>query len=75
MDNLKKRAGDYRHEGAADQLYAMLQQIGIKRFNLVTHDRGSVQADYIAAKYPESILRYAHGEQHLHHYNPQLAPQ
>ena len=71
----EKRAGDYRHEGAADQLYAMLQQIGIKRFNLVTHDRGSVQADYIAAKHPESVLRYARGEQHLYHFNPQLAPQ
>ena len=71
----EKRAGDYRHEGAADQLYAMLQQIGIIRFNVVTHDRGSVQADYIAAKHPESVLRYARGEQHLYHFNPQLVPQ
>lgn len=71
----EKEAGDYRHEGAAEQLYDMLQQIGIKRFNIVTHDRGTVQADFIAAKHPESVLRYGRGEQHLYHFHPSLAPQ
>ena len=70
-----KGPGDYRHEGAADQLYGMLKKIGLAKFNLVTHDRGTVQADYIAAKYPESVLRYGRGEQHLYHFNPVLAPQ
>jgi pimeloyl-ACP methyl ester carboxylesterase len=67
--------GDYRHEGAAEQLYTMLQKIGVTRFNLVTHDRGTVQGDFIAANHPESVLRYARGEQHLFHFNPLLAPQ
>lgn len=71
----EKKAGDYRHEGAADNLYTMLMQIGVKKFNIVTHDRGSVQADYIVAKQPESVLRYGRGEQHLYHFNPVLAPQ
>jgi len=71
----EKKGGDYRHEGAAEQLFAMLLQIGVHRFNLVTHDRGTVQGDFIAAKHPDSVLRYARGEQHLYHFNPALAPQ
>lgn len=71
----EKKPGDYRHEGAADNLFTMLQQIGLTKFNIVSHDRGTVQADYIAAKHPENILRYGRGEQHLYHFNPALAPQ
>ena len=71
----EKGAGDYRHEGVAEQLFDMLQLIGVKRFNLATHDRGTVQGDFIAAKHPESVIRYGRGEQHLYHFNPQLAPQ
>ena len=73
----EKKAGDYRHEGAADNLYAMFEKIGITatKFNVVTHDRGTVQADYIIAKYPDVVLRYGRGEQHLYHFNPVLAPQ
>lgn len=73
----EKKAGDYRHEGAADNLYALLDTIGVAatRFNLVTHDRGTVQADYIVAKHPDAVLRYGRGEQHLYHFNPVLAPQ
>lgn len=70
-----KVPGDYRHEGAAEQLYAMLQKIGVDKFTLITHDRGTVQGDYIAANHPESVLRYGRGEQHLFHFNPELAPQ
>ena len=71
----EKLPGDYRHEGAADQLYGMLTQIGLTKFNMVTHDRGTVQADYIVAKHPESVLRYGRGEQHLYCFHPILAPQ
>ena len=71
----EKRPGEYRHEGVAEQLYALLQSIGVTRFNLVTHDRGTVQADFIAAKHPEAVLRYGRGEQHLFHFHPDLAPQ
>ncbi|KAF2649038.1 alpha/beta hydrolase [Lophiostoma macrostomum CBS 122681] len=67
--------GNYLHEAVADQLYVLLQQIGLKQFNIVTHDRGTVQADFIVAKHPEAVLRYGRGEQHLYHYNPVIAPQ
>jgi len=71
----EKSPGDYSHEGAAEQLYAALQLIGAERFNVVTHDRGTVQADFIAANHPDAVLRYGRGEQHLHHFHPDLAPQ
>lgn len=70
-----KEPGDYRHEGAAEQLFQMLLLIGVERFNVVTHDRGTCQADFIAANHPDHVLRYARGEQHLFHFNPALAPQ
>lgn len=71
----EKERGDYRHVGAAAQLFAMLDQIGLEKFNLITHDRGTVQGDYIVADHPDRVLRYGRGEQHLYHFNPVLAPQ
>jgi pimeloyl-ACP methyl ester carboxylesterase len=71
----EKTAGDYRHKGAAEQLVAALDIIGVDRFNIVAHDRGTVQADYIAANHPDRVLRYGRGEQHLYHFHPDLAPQ
>lgn len=70
-----KKPGDYRHEGAAEQLFTMLQKVGITELNLVSHDRGTAQGDFIVANHPESVLRYGRGEQHLYHFNPALAPQ
>lgn len=70
-----KGAGDYRHEGAAAQLVSLLDVIGLDKFNIVSHDRGTVQADFIVANHPERVLRYGRGEQHLYHFNPALAPQ
>ena len=67
--------GDYRHEAAAEQLLAALDLAGIDTFNVVAHDRGTVQADFIAAKHPDRVLRYGRGEQHLYHFHPDLAPQ
>lgn len=67
--------GDYRHEAAAEQLVAALDRVGVDRFNLIAHDRGSVQGDFIAANHPDRVLRYGRGEQHLYHFHPALAPQ
>ena len=69
------KVGNYRHEAAADQLLEAMGLAGLDEFNLVTHDRGTVQADFIAAKHPDRVLRYGRGEQHLHHFHPDLAPQ
>ncbi|KAH8698723.1 alpha/beta hydrolase [Talaromyces proteolyticus] len=73
----EKKGGDYRHEGVAEQMYKAFEKIGLaaSKFNIVAHDRGTVQADYIVAKHPEKVLRYGRGEQHLYHFHPSLAPQ
>ena len=72
-----KQPGSYVHEIVAEQLYALLIKIlpTPKKCYLVTHDRGTVQGDFISAKHPEFVLGYARGEQHLYHFNPVLAPQ
>lgn len=49
--------GDYRHQCAADQLIGAIDQIGLETFNLAIHDRGTVQADYIAADHVELRTR------------------
>lgn len=71
----EKGTGDYRQQGVADQLGAMLDHIGVDRFHLVAHDRGSVIGDYLGADQPSRILSYIRGEQHLYHLNPALHPQ
>ncbi|KAJ9602811.1 hypothetical protein H2200_012591 [Cladophialophora chaetospira] len=70
----EKGPGDYTHQGVAEQLFEMLKLIGVERFNLVAHDRGTIPADFIAANHPENVLRYARGDSHLFHYNPALSP-
>ncbi|MBB5166315.1 alpha/beta fold hydrolase [Mycobacterium sp. AZCC_0083] len=70
-----KGFGDFRHEAAAEQLLRALDLAGVDKFNVVTHDRGTVQADFIVAKHPDRVLRYGRGEQHLYHFHPDLAPQ
>jgi pimeloyl-ACP methyl ester carboxylesterase len=70
-----KRTGDYRQEGVAEQLLALLDRLDLDRFSLVAHDRGTVVADYLAANQPERVLRYVRGQQHLYHFHPGLAPQ
>ncbi len=71
----EKSPGDYRHVAAGEQLLRALDQAGVDTFNLVTHDRGTVQADHIVADHPDRVLRYGRGEQHLYHFHPDLAPQ
>ena len=71
----EEAAGDYTHEGGVEQLYAILQQDGVDRFNLVTHDRGTVQADFIVSKRSDSFHRYRRGEQQSYHFNSIIAPQ
>lgn len=61
--------------GLSEQLFAMLKKIGIDKFFLCAHDRGTVQGDFIAANHTEDVLGYARTEQHLYHFNPTLAPQ
>jgi hypothetical protein len=53
----------------------MLQLFSVHKFNLITHNRGTAQADFIAASHLEAVLCYARGEQHLYHFNPILVLQ
>lgn len=70
-----KRPGDYTYAGTAEEIVGVLDALGVDRFNLVTHDRGTVAGDHIAAEHPFRVARYARGEQHLTHYHPMLSPQ
>jgi len=70
-----KGRGDYRHEGVAGQVVALLDALGVDRFSLFSHDRGTVQADFIAATHAERVIRWVRGSQHLIHFHPDLAPQ
>ena len=70
-----KAPGDYRQEGVGDQVYDFLKTIGVEKAVIITHDRGTVIADYMIANHPDIAAGYIRGEQHLVHFHPSLAPQ
>jgi pimeloyl-ACP methyl ester carboxylesterase len=70
-----KRTGDYRQQGVATQLLALLDTIGVSRFALVTHDRGTPPGDYLVSEAGDRVTGYARGQQHLWHLHPSLHPQ
>lgn len=57
-----KRDGDYSAKQVAEEVLALLDAIGLERFNLVSHDWGSVISDFIAGRHPERVLRYVRME-------------
>ncbi|MGP3690457.1 alpha/beta fold hydrolase [Streptomyces sp. IBSNAI002] len=71
----EKGTGDYRQEGVAMQLQALLDQLGLERFSLITHDRGTPVADHLVARMGDRVIRYGRGQQHLWHLHPDLHPQ
>ena len=70
-----KRPGDFRHEAVAEELVGLLDRLGLNRFNLFAHDRGAVQADYIAGNHPSRVLRYVRMQQIGHRLLPTNSPQ
>ncbi|CDO89532.1 hypothetical protein AWC29_13445 [Mycobacterium triplex] len=70
-----KRTGDYRQQGVAAQLQALLDAIGISEFALVTHDRGTPPGDHLVSMLGDRVTGYARGQQHLWHLHPSLHPQ
>ncbi|ORW03293.1 alpha/beta fold hydrolase [Mycobacterium lacus] len=70
-----KRSGDYRQAGVAGQLGALLDELRIGEFTLVTHDRGSPVGDHLVAAMGERVRGYGRGQQHLWHLHPSLHPQ
>ena len=57
--------GDYSLEMQADELVTALDLLGIRDFNLVTLDLGTIIGDILAGKYPDRIRRYMRCQQPL----------
>lgn len=70
-----KRPGDFRHENVSEELLALFDQIGLKKFNMIAHDRGAVQADYIGGNHPDRVLSYVRMQQISHLLLPTNSPQ
>lgn len=70
-----KRSGDYRQVGVAEQLGALLDELQIGEFTLITHDRGTPVGDHLIAAMGERVRGYGRGQQHLWHLHPSLHPQ
>lgn len=62
---VKDPGGDYTLTLQADEIATALDQLGIKRFNLVTLDLGSIIGDLLAGKYCDRIIRYIRCQQPL----------
>lgn len=71
----EKGTGDFRQEGVALQLEALLDRLRIDRFSLVTHDMGTPVGDHLVARMGTRVTRYGRGQQHLWHLHPDLHPQ
>jgi pimeloyl-ACP methyl ester carboxylesterase len=70
-----KRAGDWRWENCAEEMLALLRQIGINKAMIVAHDRGAVLADYLSGNHPEFVLGYVRMQQVCHIWRPENSPQ
>jgi len=70
-----KRPGDWRWENCAEEMLALLDQIGLKRFHIVAHDRGCVLADYLGGNHPDRVLSYVRMQQICHVFRPENSPQ
>ncbi len=70
-----KRPGDWRWENCAEEMLAMLTQIGVERFHIVSHDRGCVLADYLSGNHPERVLSYVRMQQVCHIWRAENSPQ
>lgn len=61
-----KRPGDWRWENCAEEMLALLDQIGVANFHIVAHDRGCVLADYLGGNHPKRVLSYTRMQQICH---------
>jgi pimeloyl-ACP methyl ester carboxylesterase len=57
--------GDYSLEMQAEELVTALDQMGVKHFNLVTLDLGTIIGDILAGKYAERVRGYMRAQQPL----------
>jgi pimeloyl-ACP methyl ester carboxylesterase len=70
-----KSDGDYSADRVAEEVLALLDTIGLERFNLVTHDWGTLLGDFIAGNHPERVIKYVRMQAPVHKSDPQNHPQ
>jgi pimeloyl-ACP methyl ester carboxylesterase len=70
-----KSDGDYSADQVAEEVLALLDTIGLERFNLVTHDWGTLLGDFIAGRHPERIIKYVRMQAPVHKTDPRNHPQ
>jgi pimeloyl-ACP methyl ester carboxylesterase len=70
-----KADGNYSADRVAEEVLALLDVIGLERFNLVTHDWGTLLGDFIAGGHPERVIRYVRMQAPVHKSDPQNHPQ
>ena len=70
-----KSDGDYSADRVAEEVLALLDTMGLERFNLVTHDWGTLLGDFIAGRHPERVIKYVRMQAPVHKSDPQNHPQ
>lgn len=70
-----KRAGDWRWENCAEEMLALLRQIGVQKAIIVAHDRGCVLADYLGGNHPDFVIGYVRMQQVCHILDVANSPQ
>jgi pimeloyl-ACP methyl ester carboxylesterase len=53
-----KRAGDWRLDRVAEELLALIDTLGVERFNLIAADRGTAWCDHLASARCSRVSRY-----------------
>ena len=72
----KRLEGDYSFSGSAGETAHLLDKIGIDKFYLMTHDRGSVVGDHLCHKYGMNnrVIKYCRMQQSAHHGHAEPKP-
>ncbi|MBL7209794.1 MAG: alpha/beta fold hydrolase [Dehalococcoidia bacterium] len=70
-----KRDGDYTSQGAANELIALFDTIGLEEFSLVTHDWGTVIGDHVVSSIPDRIVEYVRMQAPVLKIDPTKHPQ
>ncbi|MCI2421438.1 alpha/beta hydrolase [Saccharopolyspora sp. K220] len=68
-----KSPGDWRWENCAAELLALLDQLGLRTFAIVSHDRGTVLADYLGGNHPDRVHCYVRMQQVCHVWRPEYS--
>jgi pimeloyl-ACP methyl ester carboxylesterase len=70
-----KSDGDYSADRVAEEVLALLDTMGLERFNLVTHDWGTLLGDFIAGRHPERVIKWVRMQAPVHKSDPSNHPQ